>query len=549
MDLEFLSLSVTNTLAAVTLRSSRSLLIPTLRKPKVGEKYTSVAQFKECLTYYALANGFSLWYERSGEVRVVAKWMINEKTFQCISLNDKHACVRNFNFGALVNYKWIAKIFSDKIRANPDIRLCDIADLVMKKYKCKVSLNQCTNAKKYALTEYEKSIDEHYSMLRSYGKAILDSNPGSTIKLGVTMNPDGKTYFDRFYVCFAGLADGWKAGCRKIITLDGCFLKSPNQGKILTAIRRDRNNHIYPVSWAVVNVENKDNWTWFLKLLEEDLGCSRGNGLTLIFDQHKGLIEAVKDVMPNAEHRQSSKASYPRFFNKIMDKIKSANPNTHKYLMDKNPKTWSRVFFEVDRGCEATDNGFRKLVENGTQGFWHVIPAGGNLYEVKSRSEGFTVDEGRPRKKQPMDDFKEVDVVQRGPLRDEGASGTRGGAIGSRGDAGSKGGASGSIGRGDAGSKGGASGSIDESEQTQAAPQQTQHEPEQTQVEDQVEQTKDQDEINLTQLEQTQEPTQDQVQEPTKQPTQEPTTRTTTASCIEDAKCKNPPKKVGKTRQ
>ncbi|GJX80675.1 hypothetical protein Tco_0328824 [Tanacetum coccineum] len=125
--------------------------------------------------------------------------MTDEKTFQCISLNDEHTCVRNFNFGALVNYKWIAKIFGDKIRANPDIRLCDIADLVMKKYKCKVSLNQCTNAKKYALTEYEKSIDEHYSLLRSYGKAILDSNPGSTVKLGVAVNSDGKTYFDRFW--------------------------------------------------------------------------------------------------------------------------------------------------------------------------------------------------------------------------------------------------------------------------------------------------------------------------------------------------------------
>ncbi|GKC63727.1 hypothetical protein Tco_1096325, partial [Tanacetum coccineum] len=49
-----------------------------LRKPKlkayeVGEKYVSVAQFKECVTYYALENGFSLWYERSCEAKVVAK--------------------------------------------------------------------------------------------------------------------------------------------------------------------------------------------------------------------------------------------------------------------------------------------------------------------------------------------------------------------------------------------------------------------------------------------------------------------------------------------
>nr|GEW97438.1 multidrug resistance-associated protein 5 [Tanacetum cinerariifolium] len=163
----------------------------------VGENYVNVAQFKECLTYYALANGFSLWYERSGEVRVVAKCRQRPPRLSDLEKEDEHTYVRNFNFGSLVNYKWISKVFGDKIRANLDIMLYDIADLVMKKYKCKVSPNQCTNAKKYALTEYEKTIGEHYFMLRSYGKAILDSNPGSTVKLGVTVNPDGKTYFDR----------------------------------------------------------------------------------------------------------------------------------------------------------------------------------------------------------------------------------------------------------------------------------------------------------------------------------------------------------------
>ncbi|GJR66042.1 hypothetical protein Tco_0012107 [Tanacetum coccineum] len=250
------------------------------------KSYYSFTQFKECVTYYALAKSFSLWHERSGEERVVAKygqrppgvstpekgkqrmqtkypcassdalpkcpwrcyarWMTNEKTFQCISLVDEHTCVRDFNFDALVNYKWIAKIFGDKIRANPNIR------------------------------QYEKSISEHYSMLRSYGKAILDSNHGSTIKLGVTVNPDGKTYFDRFYVCFARLADGWKAGCRKIIALDGCFLKRHNQGEILTIIGWDGNN-TFISAWAV------------------------------------GLIEAVKDVMPNAKHRQCARHIYENF--------------------------------------------------------------------------------------------------------------------------------------------------------------------------------------------------------------------------------------------
>ncbi|GJR26425.1 hypothetical protein Tco_1102657 [Tanacetum coccineum] len=320
--------------------------------------------------------------DRSGEVRVVAKCGKRPPRLSGPE-KDEHTCVRNFNSGALINYKWIAKIFSDKIRANLDIWLCDIADLVMKSISVRlVSLN--------------------VQMLRN-------SNPGSTVKLGVIVNPDGETYFDRFYVCFAGLADGWKAGCRKIIALDGFFLKSPNQGEILTAIGRDGNNHIYPVAWAV------------------------------------GLIEAVKDFMPNAEHMQcarhiyenfrkqylglefrklfwaASKASYPQFFNKIMDKIKSANLNAHKYLMGKNPKTWSRVFFEVNRGCEAIENGFNECFNSvivnvrhkplltmlevikvirlewlkEQRRFWHVMPAGGNLFKVRSRSKGFTVDEGK----------------------------------------------------------------------------------------------------------------------------------------------------------
>ncbi|GJX84883.1 hypothetical protein Tco_0335657 [Tanacetum coccineum] len=44
-----------------------------LRKPKVGKKYVTVEQFKECITYYALANGFVLCYERSSRKKVVVK--------------------------------------------------------------------------------------------------------------------------------------------------------------------------------------------------------------------------------------------------------------------------------------------------------------------------------------------------------------------------------------------------------------------------------------------------------------------------------------------
>ena len=52
-------------------------------------------------------------------------------------------------------------------------------------------------------------------------------------------------------------------------------------------VGRDANNHIFPIAWAVVCVENKTNWKWFLENLKDDLHLEDGFGLSLMSDQHK----------------------------------------------------------------------------------------------------------------------------------------------------------------------------------------------------------------------------------------------------------------------
>ncbi|GJX91548.1 chloramphenicol acetyltransferase-like domain-containing protein [Tanacetum coccineum] len=79
---------------------------------------------------------------------------------------------------------------------------------------------------------------------------------------------------------------------------------------VITAMGKDANNQMYPIAWAVVRVENTDNWCWFLALLHDDLKLQQGTGLTLISDGHKGLHEAVRDWMPNAEHRKCTRHIY-----------------------------------------------------------------------------------------------------------------------------------------------------------------------------------------------------------------------------------------------
>ncbi|CAI9290678.1 unnamed protein product [Lactuca saligna] len=89
----------------------------------------------------------------------------------------------------------------------------------------------------------------------------------------------------------------------RVIGLDGSFLKGTCKGELLTAIGRDANNQVYPIAWLVVDIENKANWKWFLELLIDDLNLLNRGGFTVISDQHKGLLEETKKVLPNVEHR------------------------------------------------------------------------------------------------------------------------------------------------------------------------------------------------------------------------------------------------------
>ena len=56
---------------------------------------------------------------------------------------------------------------------------------------------------------------------------------------------------------------------------------------MLSAVGLDGNNHIFVIAYVVVDIENKDNWKWFLTLLHEDLGDYIQNGWNFMSDMQK----------------------------------------------------------------------------------------------------------------------------------------------------------------------------------------------------------------------------------------------------------------------
>ncbi|KAL0285096.1 UNVERIFIED_CONTAM: hypothetical protein Sangu_2795100 [Sesamum angustifolium] len=138
--------------------------------------------------------------------------------------------------------------------------------------------------------------------LWDYAEEIRVTNPGSTVIVG-TNNENGENRFSRLYVCFGALKVGFKYGYRPIIGVDGCHLKGPHGGILLTACGVDPNNSLFPIAYAVVNKESREVWEWFFIILKHDLNIVRHDEFTFMSDKQKGLIQALDEVLLGSEYK------------------------------------------------------------------------------------------------------------------------------------------------------------------------------------------------------------------------------------------------------
>ncbi|GAA0168464.1 hypothetical protein LIER_23176 [Lithospermum erythrorhizon] len=156
---------------------------------------------------------------------------------------------------------------------------------------------------------------------------------------------------------------GFKAGCRKFVCLDGCFLKGGFKGQLLAVVGCDADNGIYPVAWAIVEVENTPT---------------------------KGLENAIAAELPYAEHRlcmkylhanwskrysrktfkdlmwEAARACNVDYFESIMEKIKAISVDAYEALNKIQRSKWTRCAFKPTSNCPM-------LVNNWAEAFNKVI--------------------------------------------------------------------------------------------------------------------------------------------------------------------------------
>ena len=91
--------------------------------------------------------------------------------------------------------------------------------------------------------------------------------------------------FHYIYMRLEALKQGYFSGIRPVIGLDGCHLKTSMGGQMLCVVARDGNENMFPLAYAIVDIECKESWLWFLGILFEDFGHPNETGWVFISDR------------------------------------------------------------------------------------------------------------------------------------------------------------------------------------------------------------------------------------------------------------------------
>ena len=216
---------------------------------------------------------------------------------------------------------------------------------------------------------------------------LLFNIVGSTAKIKTKIVGE-KRVFERVYICLKACKDGFRNGCRRLIGLDGTFLKGYCKGILLVAVGIDAENAIFPIAYAVCEKETTDSWSWFCDLLKTDLESERPDMYTFMSDKQKGLDNAVGRVFAGSDVRHCVRHLYSNFkkafpglmmkqmlwaaarattiaeFDRRMVEIKEVNVAAYNWLVAKPPTEWTKAYFSEGVKCDVLLNNLCESFNN-----------------------------------------------------------------------------------------------------------------------------------------------------------------------------------------
>ncbi|KAG8374595.1 hypothetical protein BUALT_Bualt10G0011700 [Buddleja alternifolia] len=359
-----------------------------------GMLFTDAAKFKAAIRSHAVTWQRDIKFIKNDRIRVRARyngkkcpWLVyasnieDTSTFQIKTLCTTHKCGRTLSKHRFLTSRLLSSKYMNDWRLHNGWRLDDFQEKVHNDLNVEVSRAQYYRTKKKVYDMLYGKYKDQYTRLYDYCEELRVSNPGSTVVLKTCFDEKtGEERFLRLYVCFSACKKGFLEGCRPIIGVDGCHLKGPHKGIILTVVGLDPNNCIFPICYCVVETEDKSTWKWFLELLQQDLSIYEQEKWSFISDRQKGLLPALYDIFPKVEHRYCVRHMYTNFkkshpglalkarlwnlakasteaqFTLQMQSLKDVDEVAHQWISEVHPSHWSRSYFRTYPKCDILLN-------------------------------------------------------------------------------------------------------------------------------------------------------------------------------------------------
>ena len=132
----------------------------------------------------------------------------------------------------------------------------DVQSFVRTHLRAKISYYKAWQGRKHAQSLIRGSPEEIFYILPSYCYMLEKVNPGTVTRIEV----DGESRFKYLFLAFGAAIRGFQY-TRKVIDIDGTFLKGPYKGVLLVVTAQDDNNKCCPITLGIVDSENEDAWT------------------------------------------------------------------------------------------------------------------------------------------------------------------------------------------------------------------------------------------------------------------------------------------------
>ncbi|XP_020271030.1 uncharacterized protein LOC109846216 [Asparagus officinalis] len=176
---------------------------------------------------------------------------------------------------------YICKLIMPEVRAELDLNASQIFQRVYDMRGIKISKYKAYDARRKALSKIFGDWEKSYELLPQYLEAIKRNNPGT-----------------EYEILSEEIAPGMES-------IDGTHLYGKYKGVLLVVTGVDANGGLFPLAFAVVEVDDTSSWKWFFELVYKWIPSVCASRLiTFISDRMKGIIRALHEGFGAPHHHR-----------------------------------------------------------------------------------------------------------------------------------------------------------------------------------------------------------------------------------------------------